>query len=327
MTSLLLVSLFVYALALGLAGPRLLRRFEHRQSRTPRLALALWITTTGSWVISVASLGLTATAQLSGGLGLAGVLHACLNALLTVTGVRDPAEAPAALALLCSLAFLVRLAVVAQQHVRRTKRHRRSHRREIHRIARTFVHRDHRVRVLEGGERAAYCLPGRRPDVVIGGTALTELAPEELDAVIAHERAHLRGKHHLGLGWAAVAARAFPFVPLLRSAPEVVARLLEWIADDRACRTRDGRTVARALAVMAAGTRASRAPAGALTATGSGVLERVTRLLDRERPAPSGRWPMTASLTVPVLALVVAVAVLVPAITADPTPLCAGFGR
>ena len=38
------------------------------------------------------------------------------------------------------------------------------------------------------------------------------------------------------------------------------------------------------------------------------------------------RW-LVAALTVPVLALVVAVAVLVPAITADPTPLCAGFGR
>lgn len=324
--SLLLIGLFAYAAVLAVFGPRLLRRFDHHQCEAPRLALALWTTLTASWVVSVISLGLAATAQLSsGGMGLAGILHACLNALLTVVGVRDPGDAPAALALFCALAFLARLLRVAHLHTHRTRQQRQSHKREIRDHAATFVYGGRRLTVVRTQEFAAYCLPGHRPEIVITSATLRQLSPEELGSVIAHERAHLHGRHHLILGWATAAARAFPFAPLLSSAPAEVARLLEWIADDHACRQHEQRTVARALALMATGTRSpDRQPAGALRATGMGVLERVTRLLRQRRTTPPARWRIAAALAVPVLALAIATTVLVPAVTIDPTPLCAG---
>lgn len=321
----LLLAQLAYAALLAVFGPRLLRRFDQHQREAPRLALVLWTALTASWVVSVISLGLAASAQLSGGMGLAGVLHACLNALLTVTGVRDPSDLPAALGLFAALAVVGRLLLVGHRHALRTSRHRRAHRREIREHATELTYRDQRLTVVRTEEFAAYCLPGRNPEIVVTSATVQQLSPRELGSVIAHETAHLRGRHHLGLAWATVTAEAFPFTPLLTAAPAAVAQLLEWLADDHACRQHDERTVARALAVMATGNHTpSRQPAGALTATGSGVLDRVTRLLHQRGPARPARRRVAAALALPALALAVAAALLIPAVTTDPTPLCAG---
>jgi Zn-dependent protease with chaperone function len=42
-----------------------------------------------------------------------------------------------------------------------------------------------------------YCVPGRLPTIVVTTGALAVLEPEQLAAVLAHERAHLAGRHHL----------------------------------------------------------------------------------------------------------------------------------
>src|SRR2546423_3068284 len=58
-------------------------------------------------------------------------------------------------------------------------------------------HADRQLRVLEHAAPAAYCLPGTRPRIVITEGTIAALAPDELEAVLAHERAHARWRHEL----------------------------------------------------------------------------------------------------------------------------------
>jgi hypothetical protein len=93
--------------------------------------------------------------------------------------------------------------------------------------------------------------------------------------VLAHERAHQRGHHHLLILLAAALHRALPGPRLLGYADGEVRRLVELIADDAAARDHGRLTVAAALAVIGAG----HLPGGALgAAEGPGALARITRL-------------------------------------------------
>ncbi|MFJ7998632.1 M56 family metallopeptidase [Streptomyces sp. NPDC096310] len=129
--------------------------------------------------------------------------------------------------------------------------------------------------VVEHDVPAVYCLPGRRRRVVVSRGALDVLSDDQLRAALAHERAHLAGRHHLLLMAADAFARAFPGLPLARHARAQTALLLEMAADDRALRGHPRETLAAAMCEVAAG----RAPSGALGAGGPGTLIRVRRLL------------------------------------------------
>lgn len=89
-------------------------------------------------------------------------------------------------------------------------------------------------RLLVSGTPVAYCLPGRRPRVVLTSAVLARLRPEALDAVVAHERAHLNQRHHLVLLPFAAWQAALPFLPAARTARASVALLVEALADDTA---------------------------------------------------------------------------------------------
>jgi Zn-dependent protease with chaperone function len=139
--------------------------------------------------------------------------------------------------------------------------------------------------VLDQDAPAVYCLPGR---VVVSTGALAVLAPGQLAAALAHERAHLRGRHQAMLTWAAALGRAFPVVPLLARVGPQLAVLAEMAADDAATRQHSPGDLAAALVTLArAGARAS-----ALTAGGPAAIARVERLL---APSPSrGRARLAA---------------------------------
>src|SRR5206468_10144529 len=51
--------------------------------------------------------------------------------------------------------------------------------------------------IVEHPQPAAYVVAGRRRRVVVTTGALDRLAPDELAAVLAHERAHANGRHDL----------------------------------------------------------------------------------------------------------------------------------
>jgi len=106
--------------------------------------------------------------------------------------------------------------------------------------------------VLDVPQRASYCLP---PGIiVVTSGALGILAPAQLDAVLAHERAHLAGRHHLLLAISRGLAATFPAVPLFTRGQAEVARLAEMAADDTAARRAGRRPLIEALVAMGTGT-------------------------------------------------------------------------
>lgn len=137
------------------------------------------------------------------------------------------------------------------------------------------------VRVLTGPGRVAYCVPGVRSRVVVSDAMLNCLTPEEVRAVLAHERAHLRARHDLVLeGFTALHA-AFPRFVSSQAALDSVRLLVEMLADDSARRHAGSLPLARALVALAG------QPDGVSEMPlGSAALARVRRLA--ARPATRG---------------------------------------
>ncbi|CAI7980149.1 M56 family peptidase [Frankia sp. Hr75.2] len=131
-------------------------------------------------------------------------------------------------------------------------------------------HRDRagtRLRILDHPVAVAYCVPGvRHARVVVSAGLLRTLTPEELDAVLAHEEAHVSGRHDLVIQPFVAWERTFPFLRPAREATAAVSLLVEMLADDAAARRTCGRTLARALARL--GVTRAPVPAGTLSATG-----------------------------------------------------------
>jgi Zn-dependent protease with chaperone function len=195
-------------------------------------------------------------------------------------------------------------------------------------LRRRLAWRRHRLLVRLSGERrpgveavvldhpgpVAYSVAGRRPAVVVSSGAIELLTRPELDAVLAHENAHLSGRHHRTQAAAALIAAALPIAPLARDAPALVGRLLEMDADERAAGHHEPRVLARALvAVTSAGAAAPSAGTGSATTrgfAGSDALARVRRLTSPPVGLPRRHATLTklAVVAVTVAPLLLAVA-------------------
>jgi Zn-dependent protease with chaperone function len=296
--------LLVYA-GLLLAGAPLLARAGW-PDRAPRLAIAAWLALAYSAVASVALAGLALlvpTERLSG----------LLARLLVVCGMalREKYAHPGGPALAAAggvLAAMVaaRLAWCAVATLAATARVGRRHRLRL----RLAGHPDERLGavVIDHSQPAAYCMPGARRPVVLTTAALRLLDDTQLAAVLAHERAHQAGRHHLLVALAAIPAAAFPLVPAFACARDEVARLAELAADDVAA-TRSPR-LAVAEALLALGS--APAVAWALGAGGSTAAERVRRLI--AAPDPLSRTARTAGgLTVAALSALPLILLAAPA--------------
>jgi Zn-dependent protease with chaperone function len=114
--------------------------------------------------------------------------------------------------------------------------------------------------------------------------ALNLLDEAQLDAVLAHERGHLHGRHDaLSLLVRGLAA-ALPGVPLFDAGERAVARLAEMSADDNAVRSSGRGPLVAALVAIATGQPASGdavVPRAALAAATYAVQARVERILRR----------------------------------------------
>ena len=177
--------------------------------------------------------------------------------------------------------------------------------------------------VLDCPGPAAYSVAGRRPEVVVTSGAVDLLTGPQLGAVLAHEHAHLRRRHHRWAFAAALVAEVMPVVPLLREAPARVGRLLEMDADERAADHHEPRVLASALvAVTSAGGLTVAVPGGAApivgrpggAGAGAEALARVHRILRPPDGLPRRRAALTrgavVALTVAPLVLATAPAVV-----------------
>jgi Zn-dependent protease with chaperone function len=115
------------------------------------------------------------------------------------------------------------------------------------------------IHVVASTRPFAYTLGGRAGSVVVSRGLLALLDDDERDAVLAHERAHLRLHHHRLLYFAQVVSTALgAAIPAAVEGAASLARELEVIADQAAAsEVGERRIVARALAKAALATATS----------------------------------------------------------------------
>jgi len=225
------------AVLLAWVAPGLMAR-QKGFRRAPRSALVAW---------QAVSVG-----------GILAALAAAPAAVPLLVGGGDPAEHLGLVlpAVLVSTAILVRLLYAGHHEGTRLRRVRAEHRQLVDIIA---THAD-RTRILQHPTPTAYCIPGRQSRLVLSQGVLDALPPDQLEAVVAHEEAHLSGRHDLLLEFFSVVHRAVP-APL--RSPEAVGEvrlLVEALADRAAVRRSGEVATARALMTLAG----SRAPEAAL---------------------------------------------------------------
>lgn len=143
------------------------------------------------------------------------------------------------------------------------------------------------VRVLDHPGAVAYTLPGWHSRVVLTAGLVDLLPADQVAAVVAHERAHIRSRHDLLVlpfqTWTTVLGR----LPGVRAAADRVAELTEMLADDDAARRTSPDVLAAALVAVATAGVPHQGALGGITpaVAGRAVAGRVARL---RRPAPAG---------------------------------------
>ncbi|MFG2111238.1 M56 family metallopeptidase [Streptomyces sp. NPDC048718] len=282
-----------FVLCTGLLVPWLLVRARWAQ-QVPRLALAVWAVSgvlfAGSAALLPAQLILPSNAghQLSDTLFTFSLPRADT---LTRLGAQEGVAAAVALAIAS-----VPLGAFAHALVR-ARRERLRHARALSLVGRYDA--TLRATVLDHRRPAVYCLPGRVRRVVVSSGALDTLTTPQLDAALAHERAHIAGRHHLLVAAVESFATIFPHLPLARHGRTAVPLLLEMAADDRALHRCSRDALATALYALASG----KAPTEAFGAGGPSAALRMRRIL---APHSNGHPILWGMLTIASAALAAA---------------------
>jgi Zn-dependent protease with chaperone function len=318
--------LLVYAVGVGTVGARILARASW-PARAPLLAILIYLAAAWSVVTAIALAGLTLAVHAT---ALGGTLSQLIGACvlrLRATYATPGGMAAAGAGLVLTGAIAVRTAVTAASHLHVTRRHALRH----WQTARLVGHPEPALGavVVEHSHPVAYCVAGRHPTVILTTGAVRALAPGQLEAVLAHERAHLTWHHHRLVAMARISRRALPFLPLMRHAEAQVERLVELHADDAATQVRDPDSLATALVVLAAAAAAPVSAAGAesfpvlaaagaapiLASAATDAVQRIHRLL---HPAKPLRGPRRLLLRATATGLVVGplVMALAPAVLA-----------
>lgn len=301
-------ALAAYAASVGTLGSTLLGRARWT-ARAPLLAIITYLAAGWSVVaaLGLAGLALAVHATALGG-GLSYLIGACVLRLRAAYGTPGGATV-AGLGLTLAGAVAARTALTAATHLRAAGQQAQRHAQTARLVGRP--HPALGAVLMDHPQAAAYCVGGRYPTVILTTGALEALEPEQLDAVLAHERAHLAGRHHRLVALARIGRLVLPFLPLMRGADEQVAKLVEMHADDAAARTSDPRSLATALVALAT----ARSPASALAAAGTDSVQRIHRLLGPAEPLGRARRLLLRA-TAASLALTPVLLALTPALVA-----------
>ncbi|KRE30745.1 M56 family metallopeptidase [Agromyces sp. Soil535] len=242
--SLLAVSAVLGALAFALAWPVpvALSRASW-PARAPAAALALW------QAIALAG-GLSMIGcLLAFGSAPAGSLPAALGALAP-HGFAGPIPPGFGVAQIAALTLAVAVALLLTLNLALTAVRAERERRRQHQLVDLLsdpMPGEPRTRVLAHPVPLAYCVPGIRTATVLTHGLIEALQPDELAAVITHERTHLDQLHHLVRLAFRAWHSAIPWFPIANRAERAVVSLTEMLADDGARRAVGTDALRRAL--------------------------------------------------------------------------------
>lgn len=281
--------LLIYSVAMVLLAPRLLGALT-RAGSAPRWGVAAWLTA----IVSVLATWIAIPVLVIGDVvfhnGQRGsLLTSCVELLCDIAAGRAGFAAQASVVVVAVALVVVAagFGVKASRAIRRMRIHADSHAQAVRLVGRPTGQRD--VYVVDADEPTAYCVAGAPPAIVVTTGAIAALDSDELQAVLAHERAHLDGHHPRIVTALRGLALVFPRVRLMTRGAADVARLLEMCADDAAARRFGEHTLLTGLMALAGAT-----PAQALGAADVALLNRAERLA--LPPAPWTRLGARAGL-------------------------------
>jgi Zn-dependent protease with chaperone function len=306
--------LLVYAASAGTIGSRLLGRAGWAL-RAPLLGIVIWLAAAWSVVAAIGLAGLTLAVHATAlGGGLSHLIGACVLRLRDAYATPGGATA-AGLGLTLAGAVLARTALTAATHLRAVRRQAVQHALTARLVGRPDPALG--ATLVDHAQPAAYCVAGPHPTVILTTAALQALDPDQLDAVLAHERAHLASHHHRLLAIARIGRQVLPFLPLMQVADTQITRLVEMHADDTATAGRRTGPLATALAVLAAaaGPAPAPGPAPGLAAAATDAVQRIQRLLRPAEPLSRVRRQLLGAGAA-ALALTPVLLALTPAIVA-----------
>lgn len=239
--------LLLGALLVAWAAPRLLERRLYAGT-DPQTSLVTWVMLVASTLLSLMTAAILLVLPDHGpAKQVLGLAHDCWAAMSHGSVPRVDAVA-GLLSVVLAAGAVIRCGARVVRHVRQ----------------RRTVHRKHLdlLRILTGGatpgstlwldvpDPMAYSVAGR-PSLVVASEGLRRQLPRHaVAAVLEHERAHLRGRHHLMITIAEALAVALPWLPLMRRSPELVRTLVELSADSTAARSHGAGAVCAALLGM-----------------------------------------------------------------------------
>jgi beta-lactamase regulating signal transducer with metallopeptidase domain len=272
--------LLLGALLVAWGSPRLLQ-YRLYAGADPQTSLVIWVTLVAGTLISLTAAVSLVLLPSHGPAGqVVALVHHCWFAVSHGSLPRIDEVAGLLSVVLVSVA-VIRCGVGVLRHTRQ----------------RRMLHRKHldllRILTGDGATRGsllwldvphpmAYSVAGR-PALVVATEGLRRRLPAEaVAAVLDHERAHLRGRHHLLVAVAEALAAALPWLPLMRRSPYLVRALVEVSADAVAAHSHSADTVRAALLGMSAGST----PAHALGMAPDCIALRLA-ILSADRPVHS----------------------------------------
>lgn len=288
---LVIAVLLGYAVLLGGPVDRALARAAW-VIHSPRAALWAWHACAGAFLLAIAGV-LVLTAHDVWEYVVVRTFHAAEAEIHAAYAGDWHVQLIADTALLLLLLTVGTLAAIAVRHARAAARERSRHRLVTDALAAPGQGGPDSVRVLDDPTPAAFCIPGswKTARVVLTRGAVQLLSEEEIAATVAHERAHLRFRHHRTILLADVLHTAVGWSGALANHARQVRRLAEMAADDRAAERHGHRTVASALLEMCtAGGTGDYDSSAVLPLTGPDPAERIRRLIGAH-PGAAGRIP------------------------------------
>lgn len=289
--------LLTYAAVVAAAAPRVLTRLS-RRGNAPRLGVVAWIVAIGSVVASAVAATTVAVVDLARSPSASGTsfMVACEHLARILVGEHtDPAARYGTTAVAITAAAATAVAAVRlARNLTASRRRTHGHARTARLVGRPIA--GHDAVVLDAPQRAAYCVAGRPHAIVVTSAALDALDDGQLEAVLAHERAHLAGRHPQVLAVVRALAASAPRVRLFTTGAAEIARLLEMCADDRATRTHSSHALLRGLIALTGPT-----PSGALGAGNVAVLDRAGRLASPPRRLDRARTRALLTATIATL--------------------------
>ncbi|CAN5484452.1 M56 family metallopeptidase [soil metagenome] len=266
--------LLIYGAVVTWLSPPLLSHLT-RRGVSARLGVALWLTAiTGALLAWAAAITLIVSTGV-GGLPHSSTLVLCLEMLGVPEKVATPGPLSVLLLIAIGLVVSTAVSIKAGRLVLDLRARSREHAHTARLVGQPTGRDD--VFVVTADRPAAYCVVGRPNAIVVTSAAVQKLDQRQLAAVLAHENAHISGRHHHLLMVLRALAGALPHLPLFTRGAVAVGELLEMCADDAAARRHGTRPLVAGM-IMLAGPQPHLA--GGLAVAATAVFVRANRLLD-----------------------------------------------